>query len=131
MKKNKVDRENKNWLEWSITIISGILVVFTLSFLVYQMVYENQTPPDIVVVLGEVLEKDGAYSVPIKATNKGTQTAENVVIEIILEGNLNEEKSQMTFAYLPRKSYANGWVIFTRKPNSKDLKTRVIGYSIP
>lgn len=131
MKEKKDKKEEKNWLEWTITITSGILVVFTLGFLVYQMLYEEHTPPDIVVVLGEVSEKDGAFSIPIQATNVGTETAENVIIEIILKGEPSEEKSQMTFAYLPRKSSANGWVIFSRKPDSKDLHTRVIGYSIP
>lgn len=131
MTEKKDNKEEKNWLEWTITIISGILVVFTLAFLVYQMIYEEQTPPDIVVVLGIVSQKDGAFAVPIKATNKGTETAENVIIEITLKGHPNDEKSQMTFAYLPRKSSANGWVIFSRKPDLKDLQTRVIGYSIP
>lgn len=131
MKKNKDKQEEKNWLEWTITIISGILVVFTFGFLVYQMINEEQTPPDIVVVLGEVSEKDGAFSVPIKATNAGNETAENVLIEIVLKGEPQEEKSQMNFAYLPRKSSANGWVIFSRKPELKDLETRVIGYTIP
>lgn len=132
MKKEKKDnKEEKNWLEWTITIISGILVVFTLGFLVYQMIYEEQTPPDIVVVLGEVSEKDGAFAIPITTTNKGTETAENVIIEVILKGGSEEEKSQITFAYLPRKSSVNGWVIFTKKPDSKDLQTRVMGYSIP
>ena len=128
MKKNKT---KKNWLEWSITIISGILVIFTLGFLVYQLIYEEQTPPDISVVLGEVFEKDEAYSVPIKAINEGTETAGNVVIEIVIEGDPEKEKAQITFAYLPGKSSAQGWVIFTKKPERKSLKTHVIGYSTP
>lgn len=131
MKEKKQNKEKKNWLEWTITIFSGILVVFTFSFLVYQMIYDEKTPPDIRVVLGAVSQKDGAYAIPITVTNTGTETAENVMIEIILQGAPTEEKSQMTFAYLPRKSSAEGWAVFSRKPMSKDLKTRVLGYSIP
>ena len=131
MTEKKDNKEEKNGLEWTITIISGIIVVFTLGFLVYQMIYEEQTPPDIVVVLGGVSQKDGAFAIPIKATNKGTETAENVLIEIILKDGVIEEKSEINFAYLPRKSSVNGWVIFSKKPESKNLQTRVIGYSIP
>src|SRR5690606_3260823 len=108
MEENKNSKENKNWLEWGVTLISGVLVLFTLGFLVYQMIYEKPTPPDIAVVLGSVSEKDGGYAVPIEVRNKGTQTAENVVIEISHDDGFQEEISEITFAYLPRQSSANG-----------------------
>lgn len=125
------NKNEKNWLEWSVTIISGILVVFTLGFLAYQLIYEEQTPPSINIVLGEVSQKDGAFSVPIEALNKGTKTAENVVIEVMIEGDPEKEKAQITFAFLPGKSSAKGWVIFTKRPEPKSLKTHVIGYGTP
>lgn len=127
----KEKKQKKNWLEWSITFISGILVFFTLGFLVYQMIYQEQTPPDIAVILGEVSQKDGAFAVPIKALNNGTETAENVIIEIILKDEFKEEKAQITFAFLPGKSSAKGWVIFTENPKSRNLKTHVKGYGTP
>lgn len=128
MKKKK---ENKNWLEWLITIISGILVFFTLGFLVYQLIFEEQTPPNIVIVLGEISEKDGAFAIPIEANNKGTKTAENVVIEIISENGIAEEKAEIIFSYLPGKSAANGWVTFSKKREISSLKSHVVGYTTP
>lgn len=128
MKKNT---EQKNWLEWSVTVISGILVAFTIGFLIYQIIYEEQTPPDIVVVLGEVQFKDGGYALPIHTYNNGTQTAENVIIQIKMKHPESEEISEITFAYLPRKSSANGWVSFSKEPHPEFLSTRVVGYSIP
>lgn len=127
----KEKNEKKNWLEWSITIISGILVFFILGFLVYQMIYEEETPPNIVVALGEVSQKDGAYAVPIKASNKGTETAENVVIEVVFQDAAETEKAEIKFAFLPGNSSAKGWVIFTKSPDSKNLKTHVKGYGTP
>lgn len=128
MGKNK---ERKNWLEWLITIISGILVFFTVGFLVYQLIYEEQTPPDIAIVLGEMSQKDDAFAIPIQASNNGTETAENVVIEIISQNDLEEEMAQITFAFLPGKSSANGWITFTKKPDVSSLKTHVVGYTTP
>ena len=90
------------------------------------MLYEEQMPPVIRVFLGDTIQKLGDFAIPIMATNNGTETAENVIIEIILEGASEEEISQMTFAYLPRKSSANGWIIFSRRPLPENLKTRVL-----
>lgn len=124
-------KENKNWLEWLITIISGILVFFTLGFLVYQLIFEEQTPPNIAVVLGEISRKDDAFAIPIQANNNGTETAENVIIEIIAENGQTEEKAEITFSYLPGKSSANGWITFTKRPDISSLKTHVVGYTTP
>lgn len=127
----KKERERKNWLEWVITIISGILVFFTLGFLIYQMIFQEQTPPNIVVVLGEVSQKDNAYTIPVQANNEGTATAENVVIEIVFIDGKLEEKAQLSFSYLPGKSSAKGWVTFTKRPEKSFLKTHVVGYTTP
>lgn len=122
---------DKNWLEWSITIISGILVFFVLGFLVYQLIYEEQTPPDITVVFGEVVEKDGGFAISIEGKNEGTITAENVVIEIETSDSLEKETAEVNFAFLPGKSSAKGWIIFDKKPNPEKLKTKVKGYTTP
>ena len=125
------NKKAKNWLEWLITIISGILVCFTLGFLVYQMIYQEETPPNISIILGEVSQQDGAFAIPIKATNKGTKTAENVMIEVVLQDEIEPEKAEITFAFLPGNSSVKGWVIFTKTPESNNLKTRVKGYGTP
>ncbi len=124
-------KEKKNWLEWTVTIISGILVFFTFGFLVYQLIVEERTPPNIVIVLGEVSEKDNAFAIPVEAHNKGTATAENVLIEIVAENGESEQKAQITFSYLPGKSSSKGWVTFTKNPKVALLKTHVVGYNIP
>lgn len=127
----KKDTDKKNWLEWAVTIISGVLVVFTLGFLTYQIIYEEKTPPDIKVTLGQVLQKDGGYAIPVSAYNKGTETAENVVIEVVFTKDGQDEISQITFQYLPRKSAVKGWVTFSKEPHPDNFKSRIIGYNVP
>lgn len=127
----KKDTDKKNWLEWSVTIISGLLVAFTLGFLIYQMIYEEKTPPDIQITLGQVVEKDGGYAIPVSAYNNGTETAENVVLEVVFAHESLNEISQITFQYLPRKSEVKGWVAFSKEPHADDLKSRIVGYNVP
>lgn len=127
----KRKKEKKNWLEWLITIVSAVLVAFTLGFLIYQLIFEERTPPDIVISLGEISPKDDAFALPITVTNKGTNTAENVVIEIVSGNGNAKETAQITFAYLAGKSTSSGWVTFTRKPDKTSLKKHVVGYAIP
>ncbi|HET8803960.1 MAG TPA: hypothetical protein VFM72_05225 [Aequorivita sp.] len=123
--------ERKNWLEWLITIISAILVFFTLGFLTYQLIFQKKSPPNIIVFLGEISQKDQAFAIPIQATNEGTETAENVIIEIVAENEQKKEKAEITFSYLPGKSSAKGWITFTIRPNISTLKTHVVGYTTP
>lgn len=124
-------KEKKNWLEWLVTIISTVLVLFTLGFLVYQLITEEKTPPNIQITLGEITKKDHAFAVPVQAKNTGTQTAENVVIEIVFSQTSTVEKAQLTFQYLPGKSTATGWASFSTRPKKTNLKARVTAYGIP
>lgn len=124
-------KESKNWLEWTVTIISGILVLFIIGFLVSQIIWNEDTPPDIVVILGEGELRTEHYAIPIMAKNLGTRTAQNVRIEIIQSENQTEQKGFIEFDYLPGKSSVKGWVNFTEKENSENLKTHVLGYSTP
>ena len=123
--------EPTNWLERMVTVIAGILVLFTFVFLIYQWISEETTPPNIVVNLGEVVQKDQGYSVPVSVNNLGTQTAKDIVIEIVSKEVDSEEKGQISFQYLPGKSSVRGWVTFTKNPSRSSLKTQVLGYSTP
>lgn len=124
-------RENKNWLEWTVTIISIMLVIFTFSFLTYEVIYQEQTSPDIKVSLGKLQKLENYYAIPVKAKNQGTQTAQKVRIEISVESATGQEKAEIEFDYLPGKSNASGWVSFKENPDGKTLKTHVLGYITP
>lgn len=124
-------KEDKNWLEWLITIISGILVLFTIGFLITQIIWNDNTPPEIVVTLSEGEIRADYYAIPITAKNLGTQTAQNVRIEIVQAEMQTQEKGFIVFDYLPGKSSVKGWVNFTKKPDFDSLKPHVLGYGTP
>lgn len=124
-------RESKNWLEWTVTIFSVILVLFTFTFLVYQAIYQEQTPPDIQVELGNSRQLKNYYAIPVKATNNGTETAQKVQIEISTGNAIEDEKAHIEFDYLPGKSTVGGWVSFSQNPHGKEMKIHILGYITP
>jgi uncharacterized protein (TIGR02588 family) len=73
------------------------------------------------------------FIVPITAVNKGDHTAEGVVIEVTIEKNGKEvETAQFEIGFVPRRSQADGQVIFSKDPRtSGTLKPRVLGYEEP
>lgn len=81
--------------------------------------------------LGEVIEKDGGYSLRVSVKNQGTETAENIVIEIYSNAKNSVERGQVRFQYLPGKSTVKGWVSFSEKPETNLLKSKVLGYVTP
>ncbi len=126
-----MEKEPKNWLERIITGIASIIVALTLAFLIYQMIYDEQTPPDIVVNLGEISEKDQGYAVRVTVKNNGSQTAENVTVEIVSQESDTPEKGQLTFQYLPGASSVKGWVSFSKQPRKEALQIKILGYATP
>lgn len=124
----KKEKQSTNWLERVVTIISTILVLFTFAYLIYHWISDEQTVPNIEVSLGEVKQVDTGYSVAVTAENHGSQTAKNIVIEIVSQ---EDEKGQISFQYIPGKSKLRGWVTFTKKPNISNLKAQVLGYAAP
>lgn len=124
-------KKKKNWLEWVVLFISGILVVFTLGYIVYEIIFEEQTSPDIVVTYGKIEQKTGYIALPITATNKGAETAEDLHIEVTTGNGDNKEQSNLLFNYLPGKSSVKGWVTFKNNPDPAQFEVHVLGYSIP
>ncbi len=123
------EKNKKNALEWSVLVLSGILVFFTLGFLIYEMIFETQTSPDIVVSHGEIEQKENYLALPVIVTNKGAETAENLRIEITIGMGSEAEKSQMEFQYLPGQSSTKGWATFGKNKHVKDIQIHVLGYS--
>lgn len=124
-------KETNNWLEQLVTIIASILVIFTFVFLIYHLINDKETPADIVVSFGEVIEKSGGFSIKLSVENQGTETAKDVTIEITTTEDSVAEKGQVSFQYIPGESTVKGWVNFKKKPNPQSLESHVLGYSIP
>ena len=122
-------RPNKNWLEWTVFAASAVVIAAVGSYLAYQAVARERRDPQLEVALGRAARIPSGYAVPVTVTNAGDITAEEVVIEVRLEGS--DERGELTIAFVPGGSRRSGWVGFTREPDASRLRSRVVGYEKP
>lgn len=123
----------KNWVEWVVFTIGLLLVVSTLSYLAYDAATITDAPPSIEVRAGQPLERPHNFIIPVSLTNHGDQTAEGVLVEVVLEsGGQEKERGEFTVAFLPRRATREGWVAFQTDPRTvEQTKARVLGYEKP
>ena len=121
----------KNWLEWTVFTVSTLLIAAVVAVLLFEAKAEN-SPPDLVLDFGEVQQGQHGYRVPVFVRNTGEQTAEQVQVEVVLTSAGREvEKSEMTFAFVPRKSRREGAVVFSTDPRKHGIEGRIAGYETP
>ena len=127
------EKVEKNWLEWLVFGVGLLLVVSTLSYLVYDGATAADTPPDVEVRLGEPRPGGAGFLVPVTVVNRGGQTAEGVSVEVVLEagGAFEPERGEFTVAFLPRGGTREGWVSFRSDPRAGRLAARASGYEKP
>jgi uncharacterized protein (TIGR02588 family) len=125
-------RPEKNWLEWLVFGISLVLVVLTFAYLIREAITTEETPPDIVVLLGEPRSSSGGSMVPVVTTNRGGRTAEDVQITVTLDlPDGSSEESVILIPFLPRESKRQGWATFRSDPRSGRLQVSGIGFQSP
>lgn len=125
------DQNKKNWLEHAVLWISAILVAATLVFLIYRAITDESTSPDIEVIYGSMEAKGQYYALQITVKNHGTETAENVRIEITTGTGKEVQKSEIEFQYLPGQSSVKGWTTFREMAEKEQIQARVVGYTSP
>ena len=122
-------KQDKNWLEWVVLILSTALVLTAIGILLFDAINGKDTAPAIAVSLGQPQHKEHHFAIPLIAKNNGIQTAEDIRIEVISGTGNDQEKASVEFPYLPGKSTVNGWITFTKDPRPIEaLKIRVLGY---
>lgn len=125
------ERQKRNWLELTVLAIGIILVCVTIGILVYDIVATEQSPPDIVVSADKVQRGEQHFAVHVRAKNNGTETAQDVIIEVRTGKDGDAETARLEFPYLPGKSTVNGWVTFRQDPTGGAFDFRVLGYGSP
>lgn len=126
-------KDIKNWLEWSVFGVSLLLVAGVLVFLTYKTYTHQSSPPDIRVSYAPSPTKNAPYRYHVKVQNIGGQTAEEVIIEVMLlkEGEVLE-RSQVQLPFLPNSATHESWVNFTLDPARSDSTAyRVMSYKKP
>jgi len=113
-------------------LIGLLLVLASLGYLLYQGIWGDRSPPDVVVEQEAILSSGTDYLVQFKARNLGGETAAEVKITGTLSQNGQEvEKTETTIDYVPAGSEQRGGLYFSSDPRVGELKLSVSGYRAP
>lgn len=105
----------------------GILALI-VGLVVYQYVVQGTQPPVIEVTpqLEAVRQEPGGYYLPVVISNRGDETAEEVVVQLTLRtGQLQEEGADITVQFLPGGAVQKGTVVFQRDPRRGKIEVAV------
>lgn len=127
-----MNKIQKNWVEWVVFALGLILVSATLGYLIFAGATMGHEPPSLEVRLGTPEQRQFNFIVPVTVVNHGDETAEGVLIEVVM-ANGGEEiaRGELDVAFLPRHATRQGWVTFEEDPRTAQLKARVLGYQKP
>lgn len=125
-------KARKNILEWTVFGASALLVGLTVAFLIFEAVRYEGEPPRLEITTGTAVRRGTAYGVQLTIRNSGHQTAEDVRVEVALqEQGRDVETAEVTFAFVPRQSWREGWVLFKNDPRGRTIVVRAIGFHQP
>lgn len=122
----------KNKLEWAVFGISAAILVALVGFLIYDAMRAGSDAPEISVTAGAVIARGQHFAVPVVVTNRGSETAEGLRVEIALvRDGQDVEVAEVTFAFVPRTSWREAWALFRNDPRQFAIETRGIGFERP
>ena len=133
-KENEQNNEGKkNVLEWIVFSISLLLTLGTFSYLGYKTYTHQPSSPDILVEYSPNPTDNAPYRYHLIIQNIGGETAEEVLIEMMLQENGKTiESSEVTLSFVPKKSKREGWITFTNDPALADtILAKVVSFKRP
>lgn len=119
--------QDKNALEWTVTVAGALIVLFVLGFFVYELVAGASGPARLVVSLGEPAVEGAASNVPVEIRNEGERVAELAVVEVCAGP---ENCAEITFDYVPYQSKLTG-TVGLEAPLGAAPTSRVVSYRDP
>jgi uncharacterized protein (TIGR02588 family) len=119
----------KNLLEWIVFGVSLALIAGMAGVVGYEQMTRENSPPQLSVVVGEVVPGPDGFSVELVVENSGDRTAESVQVEASLEGS--SDRVQVILQYVPYRSKRRAWVMLSTDPRRGRLVTRVLGFEEP
>lgn len=119
----------RNRAEWfslgiSLTLLSAVVATVASLWL-----KPSLKPAEFTVEPGEVRPAQDHYYLPITIKNEGDATAAEVTVEGTLDTTSPEEVANTTFDFIPARSEAEGFLIFSEEPSAASV--RVISYQKP
>jgi uncharacterized protein (TIGR02588 family) len=133
--KNKQAQSEKNGippLEWVVAIVGLVLVLSTIAYLLYQAVAGDESPPNIVLEVNQIIPRESGYLVQVNVRNSGGETAAQLLVEGTLrDGDESVETSETQIDYVPPKSERGAGLFFTLNPEDYEIVLRPVGYREP
>ncbi len=125
IERTKVTRDPaRTTAEWVSLVISLTILIMLIGLLLYAFLKDEDRPPVIEVQpqLEQVRRESGSFYLPVEVENLGSQTAEDVSIQMTLS-NENAHMEAVTFniAYLSGGETVNRVVIFQQDPSTSEL----------
>lgn len=117
--------------EWIAGGIGFVLVGFTVGYLLYAALTQEDRPPDIQVEVVSVVPVRAGYLAQFRATNHGDQSANDVHIIGIHGKGPDSEETEAVIDILPGHSQKSGGLFFSREPAPASLTVRASGYRDP
>lgn len=125
--------DEKNILEWSVFGFSLLLILGILIYLIFQTVVYKAGSPDLHITFVHDPSPHAPYRYFLQIRNDGKETAEEVVVDLVLEQNGEQlEVASLSIPYSPKQSVREGWVNFSNNPSKSDtVYARVVSYKKP
>ena len=121
----------KNFLEWTVFGLSGVIVLGVLGSLTYAALKVDGRPAMLRAVVDMPSVENGWVRVPVSVTNVGHRVAANVQVQVSAGTGENKREGGFTIDFVPREGTRKGSVSFEGTEMPPDLKCEVVGYSEP
>ena len=118
----------KNVLEWSVFVLSCVLVLGTFAVLIHGMAVWKDAPARLIARAGEAYQDADTVWVPIVVANDGDHSAVNVEVEVVSTSPAGEFEAAFTVDQIPRGSERRGQVSFQGKKEEHHFRVRISGY---
>ena len=115
-----------------VTFGVALAVLLVLVGLIVSQIPGSKQPASPRVKVGDPIERDGHYEVPVEVENIGESTAENVQIDATLTMDDDDEQTaDQTIDFLAAGETEEVVFLFDDDPSSGELEVRVGGFSVP
>ena len=118
--------------EWAIAMVGALLVVGTVSYLIYFEASTTLRPPQVTIERQIIKRSGNKYLVSFTARNQTSATAAGLRIrgELRQDGRI-VESSELSFDYLPGFSTRQGYFYFQQDPSVGELQVFAMSYVDP
>jgi len=115
-----------------VALVGSLLVLASVVYLLYQGIWGDHSPPDIVIEQIDVMDSGADHLVRFRARNQGGKTAAEVIVRGVLERDGEQiETAEASIDYIPPGSEQQGGLYFSHDPRQAQLTIGASGYRLP